>query len=139
MRRTCSTFAPRSWVAVAAGLAVAALASPAAALAHDGGRADPVASLVVRERAPFGRLYEGILLVKLLLFALLLASGAGLARRAHRVWSEDVAAGDGVLRLGLRRLGVYGVVFVASAPLIVAAAVALRYVHILSHVAESSG
>ena len=87
----------------------------------------------------FGRLYEGILLVKLLLFALMLASGAGLARRAHRVWSEDVAAGDGVLRLGLRRLGVYGVVFVVSAPLIVAAAVALRYVHILSHVAESSG
>ncbi len=42
------------------------------------------------------------------------------------LWSEDVAAGDGVLRLGLRRLGVYGVVFVASAPLIVAAAVALR-------------
>ncbi len=90
-------------------------------------------------QVPFGRLYEGILLVKLLLFALMLASGAGLARRAHRVWSEDVAAGDGVLRLGLRRLGVYGVVFVASAPLIVAAAVALRYVHILSHVAESSG
>lgn len=59
-------------------------------------------------------LYEGILLVKLLLFALMLASGAGLARRAHRVWSEDVAAGDGVLRLGLRRLGIYGVVFVAS-------------------------
>jgi len=71
-------------------------------------------------QVPFGRLYEGILLVKLLLFALMLASGAGLARRAHRVWSEDVAAGDGVLRLGLRRLGVYGVVFVASAPLIVA-------------------
>ncbi|MEJ7568210.1 MAG: hypothetical protein WKF41_08080 [Gaiellaceae bacterium] len=90
-------------------------------------------------QVPFGRLYEGILLVKLLLFALMLASGAGLARRAHRVWSEDVAAGDGVLRLGLRRLGIYGVVFVASAPLIVAAAVALRYVHILSHVAESSG
>ncbi len=69
----------------------------------------------------------------------MLASGAGLTRRAHRVWSEDVAAGDGVLRLGLRRRGVYGVVFVVSAPLIVAAAVALRYVHILSHVAESSG
>jgi len=63
--------------------------------------------------------------------------------RAHparsRVWSEDVGAGDGVLRLGLRKLGVYCVVFVVSAPLIAAAAVALRYVHILSHVAESSG
>ncbi|MDQ3382098.1 MAG: FixH family protein [Actinomycetota bacterium] len=70
-------------------------------------------------QVPSGRLYEGILLVKLLLFALMLASGC----RTRAACAS----------------GIYGVVFVASAPLIVAAAVALRYVHTLSHVAESSG
>ncbi len=58
MRRACPTFAPRSWVAVAAGVAVAALALPAAAPAHDGGRAEPVASLVVRESGPLQALID---------------------------------------------------------------------------------
>ena len=58
MRRACTTFAPRSRVAVAAGLAVAALALPATAAAHDGGRAEPVASLVVRESGPLQALID---------------------------------------------------------------------------------
>lgn len=50
VRTGCTAFAPHSWVALAVGLASAALALPATAAAHDpGGRAEPVASLVVRE------------------------------------------------------------------------------------------
>ncbi len=50
--------APRSLVAAAVGLAVAALALPATGPAHDGGRAEPVASLVVRESGPLQALID---------------------------------------------------------------------------------
>lgn len=92
---------------------------------------------------PYGRLYEGILLAKLLLFLLMLVAGAAVAWRARRAWDgtwDDSAGVDRPLRgLVLRRLGSSGVVFLLTAPLIVAAAVALRYVHVLSHAASSAG
>ena len=88
---------------------------------------------------PFGRLYEGILITKLALFGVMVATGLAATLHAPRRWGDEgVPAGIGVSVI-VRRLGVSGVVFVACAPLVVAAVVALRYVHILSHVAEASG
>ena len=91
------------------------------------------------EAIPYGRLYEGILLTKLLLFALMLVTGFAVARRARRTWDDESAPEQAPPALVLRRIGASGAVFLLTAPLIVAAAVALRYVHILSHVAEGGG
>lgn len=90
---------------------------------------------------PYGRLYESLLLVKIALFVLMLVAGIAVVRRARRLWGEDVdeAADARAVRLAFRRLGAAGVIFVASAPVIVVTAVALRYVHILTHVAEAAG
>lgn len=86
---------------------------------------------------PYGKLYEAILVSKLVLFAVMLVAGILLVRRCRSLWDETSAiAGPGGV---VRRLGVSGAVFVASAPAIVGAVVALRYVHILSHVAEAGG
>jgi hypothetical protein len=87
---------------------------------------------------PYGRLYESVLVAKLALFVVMVATGLVAALRAPRGWGDDVPPGAGA-GLIARRLGVPGLVFVACAPLVVAAVVALRYVHILSHVAEASG
>jgi len=88
------------------------------------------------ERIPYGRLYEGILLTKLVLFGVMLATGAAVALRARRTW-EDSGPEQSLGALVMSRIGISGAVFLLTAPLIVAAAVALRYVHILSHVASS--
>lgn len=95
----------------------------------------------VRELAdvPYGALYEAILIVKLGLFAALLVTGTQLLLRTIRT-PAPVPAGNphppGFARTLVRTLGPSGLVYVATVPLILAAAMALRYVHILSHVAE---
>jgi len=84
---------------------------------------------------PYGRAYEAILLVKLALFVVLLATGTMVLMRTIR--PQVVAnAGAGPVRTLIAALGPPGVVYLLTVPLILAAAMALRYVHILSHVAE---
>ena len=85
---------------------------------------------------PYGALYEAILIVKLGLFAALLITGTQVLRRTVR--PADAVKGErtaGALTTLRSALGAPGLVYVASIPLILAAAMALRYVHILSHVA----
>jgi YtkA-like len=84
---------------------------------------------------PYGRAYEAILLVKLALFVVLLATGTMVLMRTIR---PQVVAnpGAGPVRTLVAALGPPGVVYLLTVPLILAAAMALRYVHILSHVAE---
>jgi hypothetical protein len=86
---------------------------------------------------PYGGLYEAILIVKLGLFAALLITGTQVLRRTLRpapaVHESRFAGPVSTLRSAL---GAPGLVYVAAVPLILAAAMALRYVHILSHVAE---
>jgi hypothetical protein len=92
----------------------------------------------------YGRLYEAILLVKLSLFVVLLATGTAMLLRIVRPISAPVPAhahgsaepAQGGLRLLVSALGAPGIAYVLTVPLILAAAMALRYVHILSHVAE---
>lgn len=87
---------------------------------------------------PYGALYEAILIVKLGLFVALLVTGTQLLLRTVR--PEPAPAGNphppGFARTVVRALGAPGLVYLASVPLILAAAMALRYVHVLSHVAE---
>lgn len=83
----------------------------------------------------YGRTYEAILLVKLALFVVLLVSGTLLLMRTIRP-SAALPEGAGPGRTLLAALGVPGIVYLLSVPLILGAAMALRYVHILSHVAE---
>ena len=94
------------------------------------------------DEVPFGVLYETILAVKLGLFAGLLVSGTLLLRRALRAGPDspgrDVAAAGFVRTLG-SALGPAGVIYVALVPLTIFAAVALRYVHVLSHVGAATG
>ena len=90
---------------------------------------------------PYGRLYEAILFVKLALFAALLVTGTLLLRRTLRAGRAPAAesARASALRMLWSALGLEGVVYLATVPLILAAAMALRYVHILSHVAVVLG
>jgi hypothetical protein len=83
----------------------------------------------------YGETYEAILLVKLALFVVLLISGTMLLLRTIRTQSAP-PPGSGAVRTLVTALGAWGIVYVASVPAILAAAMALRYVHILSHVAE---
>jgi hypothetical protein len=83
----------------------------------------------------YGRTYEAILLVKLALFVVLLVSGTMLLMRTIRPPAAPLP-GAGPLRTLVAALGAPGLVYLASVPLILGAAMALRYVHILSHVAE---
>jgi hypothetical protein len=83
----------------------------------------------------YGRAYEAILLVKLALFVVLLVTGTLVLMRTIRPPAPP-RSGAGPVRLLLTALGPAGLVYLASVPLILAAAMALRYVHILSHVAE---
>lgn len=88
---------------------------------------------------PYGALYEAILIVKLGLFAALLITGTQLLLRTVRSEHPALATNPhppGVARSLTRALGPPGFLYLASVPLILAAAMALRYVHILSHVAE---
>lgn len=85
---------------------------------------------------PYGRLYEGILVAKLALFAVLLVTGTLLLRRTLSVDEASAERGPAsALQVLWSGLGSAGIVYLATVPLILAAAMALRYVHILSHVA----
>jgi YtkA-like len=87
---------------------------------------------------PYGALYEAILVVKLGLFAALLITGSQvLVRTVHPSESNRAEqASSGFVRTLGSALGPSGLFYLATVPLILAAAMALRYVHILSHVAE---
>lgn len=86
---------------------------------------------------PFGALYQAILIVKLLLFVALLVTGTQLLRRTVGMSgrARDAGQGDqqGFVRVTANALGLAGIAYLAIVPLILGAAVALRYVHILSH------
>jgi hypothetical protein len=92
----------------------------------------------------YGNWYEAILLVKLALFVVLLATGTAMLLRAVRpapAASPALAHGSaepagGLVQTLVNALGPPGVAYVLTVPAILAAAMALRYVHILSHVAE---
>lgn len=86
------------------------------------------------ENVAYGRTYEAILLTKLGLFVVLLVSGTLVLMRTIR--PPAATPGRGAVRTLLAALGPSGLVYLASIPLILLAAMALRYVHILSHVAE---
>lgn len=91
---------------------------------------------------PYGELYEGILIVKLALFVALLITGTRLLRRTIRTGGlAAVAQGgeQGFFRTTAVALGPAGIAYLAIVPLILGAAVALRYVHILSHAASPPG
>jgi hypothetical protein len=85
---------------------------------------------------PYGYLYEAILLVKLSLFAVLLVTGTMTLLRTVEVElpvspvSNPHPSG---LHVVASALGPAGVVYLATVPLILAAAMALRYVHVLNH------
>jgi YtkA-like len=85
---------------------------------------------------PYGALYEAILVVKLGLFAALLITGTQVLVRTLRPPSSTPETSAGFVRSLASALGPSGVFYVATVPVILAAAMALRYVHILSHVAE---
>ena len=88
---------------------------------------------------PYGPLYEAILVVKLGLFAALLVTGTQVLLRTVRPPLAVAPAANphppGFLRTAGSALGPSGVCYLACVPLIIGAVVALRYVHILSHVA----
>ena len=84
---------------------------------------------------PYGPLYEAILVVKLGLFVALLVTGTQVLRRTVRPTAPlPPAAGFG--RTLAAGLGPSGVMYLLAVPLILGAAAALRYVHVLSHVAD---
>jgi hypothetical protein len=86
---------------------------------------------------PYGALYEAILIVKLGLFAVLLITGTQVLLRSTRPGpSPKEGPQAGVVSTLRSALGTPGLLYLASVPLILGAAMALRYVHILNHVAE---
>lgn len=90
---------------------------------------------------PYGPLYEAILIVKLGLFGALLITGTQVLHRTVRreALLPNVATNPhppGFVRTLVIALGPPGILYLATVPLILAAAMALRYVHILSHVAN---
>ncbi|HEX2046059.1 MAG TPA: FixH family protein [Gaiellaceae bacterium] len=87
---------------------------------------------------PYGYLYEGILLTKLALFAVLLVTGTMTFLRTTHTALPVVPVSNphpSGLRILASVLGRPGLVYLATVPLILAAAMALRYVHVLNHVA----
>lgn len=91
---------------------------------------------------PYGALYEALLILKLGLFVALLISATAMLRRTVRPAAPEHApqAGSapaaGFVRTLGGALGPSGVLYLATVPLILAAAMAVRYVHVLSHVGE---
>jgi hypothetical protein len=83
----------------------------------------------------YGRTYEAILLFKLALFVVLLVTGTMVLMRTIRPQTA-AKPGAGAVRTLMTALGAPGIAYLLTVPLILAAAMALRYVHILSHVAE---
>jgi hypothetical protein len=88
---------------------------------------------------PYGRLYESILVFKLGLFAALLVTGTQLLRRTLRGEPAVTVGSEGLTDRMVAALGPAGLTYLACVPMIVLAAAALRYVHILSHVAAAGG
>ena len=85
---------------------------------------------------PYGPLYEAILVLKLSLFvALLLTATQVLVRTTRSDRTGTASRGTGAMTTLWSALGAPGLVFVLSVPLILGAAMALRYVHVLNHVA----
>lgn len=89
-------------------------------------------------RIPYGALYEAILFVKLGLFGALLVTGTQVLLRTVRPRREPPLLEAGMLRALVAALGPPGILYLATVPTILAAVVALRYVHVLSHVALST-
>ncbi|MGH3034150.1 MAG: hypothetical protein ACRDON_06280 [Gaiellaceae bacterium] len=91
---------------------------------------------------PYGLLYESILLVKLGFFALLLVTGTMTFLRTVQLELPVVPVSNPHPRFVAvisQVLGPAGLVYLATVPLILAAAMSLRYVHVLNHVAIVSG
>lgn len=91
---------------------------------------------------PYGILYEGVLFTKLALFAVLLVTGTMTFLRTVHFELPVVPVSNPHPRfLGImwQVLGRAGVVYLATIPLILAAAMALRYIHVLNHVAVVTG
>ena len=89
---------------------------------------------------PYGYLYESILVVKLGLFGVLLVTGTLTLVRTLRIELPVVPVTNphpGFFRIMVSVLGPAGIVYLATIPLILAAAMALRYVHVLSHAAPA--
>ena len=85
---------------------------------------------------PYGPLYEAILVLKLSLFvALLLTATQVLVRTRRSDRTGNPSRETGAMATLWSALGAPGLIFVLSVPLILGAAMALRYVHILNHVA----
>ena len=88
---------------------------------------------------PYGLLYEAILIAKLALFGVLLITGtATLLRLVHPPLPVVPVTNPhpGFFRILGSALGPAGIVYLLTVPLILGAAMSLRYVHILAHVAE---
>lgn len=88
---------------------------------------------------PYGVLYESILIFKLSMFAVLLVTATMTLLRVVHLQIPVVPVSNphpGFVRLIVGVLGPAGVVYVLTVPLILGAAMALRYVHVLNHVAE---
>jgi hypothetical protein len=88
---------------------------------------------------PYGVLYESILIFKLSLFAVLLVTATMTLLRVTHLSLPVVPVSNphpGFIRLIVGVLGPAGVIYVLTIPLILGAAMALRYVHVLNHVAE---
>ena len=90
---------------------------------------------------PYGLLYEGILIVKLALFVSLLNTGTMTLLRIIDPPLPVVPVTNphpGFVRTLGSALGPAGVFYLATVPLILGAAMALRYVHVLSHAAGAT-
>ena len=90
---------------------------------------------------PYGLLYEGILIVKLALFVSLLNTGTMTLLRIIDPPLPVVPVTNphpGFVRTLGSALGPAGVFYLATIPLILGAAMALRYVHVLSHAAGTT-
>lgn len=88
---------------------------------------------------PYGPLYEAILIAKLALFGVLLITGTATLLRLVDPQLPVVSVTNphpGFFRILASALGPAGIVYLLTVPLILAAAMALRYVHVLAHVAE---
>jgi hypothetical protein len=88
---------------------------------------------------PYGLLYEGILIAKLTFFAVLLVTATMTLRRVLHVHLPVVPVSNphpGFFAVMAGVLGPAGIVYLLTVPLILGAAMALRYVHVLNHVAE---
>ena len=88
---------------------------------------------------PYGLLYEAILIAKLALFGVLVITGTATLLRLVDPPLPVVPVTNphpGFFRILVSALGPAGIVYLLTVPLILGAAMALRYVHVLAHVAE---